>query len=351
MNLSLKDFTIELCDYYLDDEKTIERPIRLSSLIQGVASTTGVYNEKLTEKENSQYNLTFNIEMFVDNARNPLIDLVVIDRKLRLKREGSKNIEFYITGKTPTFNNKGISYAITCQDAFSYQFSRQSIKVTVDTNDEEQWGEYNTGPKSIDDLVDKVLSLSYLTSWKVNPDINNHIYQFPNNLYFGIEPMKVSLEVKESTPYNIILEIAKLFNAAIIVDYDLKELNFLNKEKMIYKGLKLRPEINLSNFSYSEKGDNLYNIMYVSGGEDAYGNYLSIAPTLPLVISKILTETADIREKSDEETLVTKPELTEENFVLYPTFYRFRDGHPERLYVKRKVGGLYSYVETNINIY
>ena len=138
MNLSLKDFTIELCDYYLDDEKTIERPIRLSSLIQGVASTTGVYNEKLTEKENNQYSLTFNIEMFVDNARNPLIDFIVIDRKIRLKREGSKNIEFYITGKTPTFSNKGVSYAITCQDAFSYQFARQAIKLSLNTNDEDQ---------------------------------------------------------------------------------------------------------------------------------------------------------------------------------------------------------------------
>jgi hypothetical protein len=139
MNLSLKDYVIELCDYYVDQEaKTTEQTIRLSSLIQGVASTTGVYNEKLTEKENSQYSLTFNIELFVNNARNPLIDFVVIGRKIRLKREGSKNIEFYITGKTPTFNNKGVSYAITCQDAFSYQFARQSIKITLNTNDEDQ---------------------------------------------------------------------------------------------------------------------------------------------------------------------------------------------------------------------
>lgn len=344
MNLSLKDFTIELCDYYLDDEKTIERPIRLSSLIQGVASTTGVYNEKLTEKENNQYSLTFNIEMFVDNARNPLIDFIVIDRKIRLKREGSKNIEFYITGKTPTFSNKGVSYAITCQDAFSYQFARQAIKLSLNTNDEEQWGEYNTGPKPIDELVEKVLQLSYLTSWHVNADINNHIYQFPNNLYFGVEPMKVSVEINESTPYNIILEIAKLFNAAVVVNYDLKELNFLNREKLVYNGLKLKPEVNLSQFSYSEKGDNLYNIMYVSGGKDAYGNYLSISPSLPLIVGKILTETARDNEQ------IALPLLTSENFVLYPSFCRI-SSEPKVVYAKKRIDNTYLYVRTNIEKY
>lgn len=346
MNLSLKDFTIELCDYYLDGDNPVERPIRLSSLINGVSSTTGVYNEKLTEKENSQYSLTFNIEMFVDDYRNPLIDFIVLGRRLRLKRGEEKNIEFIITGKTPTFNNKGISYAITCQDAFSYQFSKQSIKVTLDTNDEEQWGEYNTGPKTINELSDKVLELSYLTSWTINKDINNHIYQFPNNLYFGVEPMRVSIEITESTPYNIFIEIAKLFNATIIIDYDRKEINFLNREKFSYKGLKLKPEVNLSNFSYSEKGDNLYNIMYVSGGEDAYGNHLSIVPSMPMKISKILIESEDIRNKDN--ALTGLPFLHEDNYYTSPTFIRIKT-NPNILYVKRKED--YKYVETGINVF
>lgn len=347
MNLSLKDFTIELCDYYIDEEKTtVERPIRLSSLIQGIASTTGVYNEKLTEKENSQYSLTFNIEMFVDDCRNPLIDFVVLGRRLRLKRAGENNIEFIITGKTPTFGNKGISYAITCQDAFSYQFAKQSIKISLNTNDEEQWGEYNTGPKTINELSEKVLELSYLTSWSVNKDINNHIYQFPNNLYFGVEPMKVSLEVNESTPYNIFIEIAKLFNAAIIIDYSKKEINFINREKLNYKGLKLKPEINLSNFSYSEKGDNLYNIMYVSGGEDAYGNSLSIAPSMPRKISKILIESEDIRQK--ESLGPDWNHLDEKNYYIKPTFVR-DPANPHKLYAKAIIDGSYHYVDTGID--
>lgn len=346
MNLSLTDFTIELCDHYLNEEgEVIERPIRLSSLINGISSTTGVYNEKLTEKENNQYSLTFNIEMYVDNSRNPLIDFMVNDRKIRLKQKNSNNIEFYITGKTPAFNNKGVSYAITCQDAFSYQLSRQSIKMTMDTNDEEIWGEYNTGPKAIDVLTSKVLEMAYLTEWHVNPDINNHIYQFPNNLYFGVEPMKVSLEISESTPYNIILEIAKLFNAAIIIDYDKKEINFLNKEKMQYKGLKLKPEVNLSNFSYSEKGDNLYNIMYVSGGEDAYGNYLSVAPAMPLVISKIISETVSIQ--GDESALIYPPLLTDDNYYISPTFCRVQSD-PQLLYVKRRIENIPQYIKTDI---
>jgi hypothetical protein len=71
-------------------------------------------------------------------------------------------------------------------------------------------------------------------------------------------------------------------------------INFYNKERIEYKGLRLYPEINLSNFSYSDKGDNLYNVMHVTGGEDADGNYVSIVPTMPLSVGKLLIETSKI---------------------------------------------------------
>lgn len=347
MNLSLQNFIIEACDFYLDQGKLIERGIRLSSLIDGISSSFGVYNEQLSEKEYSQFSLNFSIQAFVEGDRNPLMELITIDRKIRLKRDNDPDIEFFITSKTPTFGNKGITYAIVCQDAFSYQFARQSIKITIDTNDEDIWGEYNTGPKTIDELVKKTLELSHLDEWKMDPDINNHIYQFPNNLYFGVEPMKISLEVKEATPYKIITEIANLFNAILLIDYNTKIISFLNKEKASYKGLKMKSNSTLSKFSYSEKGDNLYNIMHVNGGTDAYGNYLSLAPSMPLKISKIITETADIRGTEEEYSIL--PILNENNYYIHPTFCRIKGN--DYIYVKRCINDVYQYIQTTENRY
>jgi hypothetical protein len=159
--------------------------------------------------------------------------------------------------------------------------------------------------------------------------------------------MRVSLEVNESTPYNIFTEIAKLFNASIIIDYNKKEINFLNKDRLKYKGLRLKPDVNLSNFSYSEKGDNLYNIMYVSGGEDAYGNYLSVAPSIPKVVGKILVETESIENKDDAS--FDLPWLHEDNYYINPTFVRIKKD-PKKLYVKRIVNESYLYVDTGIEV-
>jgi hypothetical protein len=126
--------------------------------------------------------------------------------------------------------------------------------------------------------------------------MNDYLLQFPDDLYDPKGKLLVSLELTNTTPYNILNEVTKLFNAIMIPDYSKNPhiINFYNKERIEYKGLRLYPEINLSNFSYSDKGDNLYNVMHVTGGEDADGNYVSIVPTMPLSVGKLLIETSKI---------------------------------------------------------
>ena len=137
MDLSSTKFKISLIDIDVDTNNNFKESfIDLNIYSKKNSLATGVYNEKLSEKENSQYSLTFNIEMFVNGVRNPLIDLIVLDRKLRLTLE-QKVIDFYITGKTPTFGTSNVSYAITCQDAFSYTWSKEKVDINFSTEDEE----------------------------------------------------------------------------------------------------------------------------------------------------------------------------------------------------------------------
>ena len=135
------------------------------------------------------------------------------------------------------------------------------------------------------------------------------IIKFPDNLYLGNKEKKVSIEISNSTPFNILTEIIKLFNAIIDIDYNDHTINFFNKDDLEYIGLQLKPEINLSAFSYSEKGDNLYNILTVTGGEDAYGNLVSIVPSMPQSVAGLIVEKTDeielcIKNKTDTQTTI-----------------------------------------------
>ncbi len=313
MDLSLRNFVIKIIDYYQDDNELKANYIPLTIYdINNSSNITGTYNEKLTEKENSQYSLSFSIEMFINGTRNPFIDYLVNDRKLRLIINNDEIIDFFITSRKPTINNKGISYSIECQDAFSYQHSKQKIDIDFSTEDELIWSKI--GPKTIRELTNKILQLGN-SSWKLDENINNTYYQFPDNLYNTSGEMKVSLELTNTNVYNAIIEISKLFNAIIRLDFDNKIISFINKEKMNYKGLRLRPNINLSNFSYSDKADSLYNIMHVSGGEDANGSYISLLPDMPVTLTTIFIELENPSNNLNADTIANT------KYYLLPTYY------------------------------
>lgn len=263
----------------------------------GQAITSYTYNEKVTEKEFGQSTFTFNTVLFVDGVRNPFISLLSIDRKLRLSFD-NRVIDFYITAITPTFGNENVSYAYTCQDAFSYELSKicSLISLSTDGEDITDWGG-ETGPKQIGTLIQKVLDLAY-SDWTI--DTKMWVYDnntFWLNNYEQQKIMTISFEEKSISPYNAITSIMKQFDATLYVDYETKQISFWQKELLSYKGLYLRPQTNLSSFSYSDKGDNLYNILHVFGNEDADENYVSILPTMP---NSLLSLIPDLAQKRDD---------------------------------------------------
>jgi hypothetical protein len=288
MNLSSKKFTLDVV--FVRDNGDIQY-IPLTMYDNQHSNRTATYNEKITEKDNGQYSLTFNIEMFVNEERNLLASYLVNDRLLRLTLDDDEVIDFVVTSRQPTFSNSGFSYAISCQDYFSYQLSKQQIDLNFSTLDEELWGG-DVGPKTIDQLVNKVFEIANISNWELKQSLLELMLEFPDNLYSANGRLSVSMELSNTTPYNIFMEILKLFNAVIVLDYKTNphSISFYNKERVTYQGLRLYPEINLSNFSYSDNGSNLYNMMHITGGEDAEGNYVSIVPEMPTSVGKLLME-------------------------------------------------------------
>jgi hypothetical protein len=79
----------------------------------------------------------------------------------------------------------------------------------------------------------------------------------------------------------------------MFVNHKTKEINFSYREHTDYKGHTLSPDYNLGGFSYAESSEDSYNIMHVQGGEDAYGNFISIMPQLTDNIKNFLVNTGD----------------------------------------------------------
>lgn len=280
----LQNFYIDLliCDWI--DGAVKYSPARLTSFTNGVGNTFGTFDEKLTIKSNSIQELTFSMYHSQNQHINPFWPLIVNDRKLSLTLEGSDDyyMEFYIVDITPTIGTNNIKYTVKCQDAFSYDFSKQNINLSFSTKDEDIWN-LETGPQSIVALVQKLLDVCHIKTWILNPDINTYKMSFADNLYSSNDFLRVSMETT-STPYGILVEIAKLFNATISIDYKNKIIDFISDDLYQSKVYDLRPDYNLTSFSYSEKGDQLFNILHVRGGEDAYGNYISLMPPMPLSV-------------------------------------------------------------------
>lgn len=281
------DFTIDLVLFKWNetDQNIEERTVRLTTFENNDSNSYGTFDESIDFADNTK-ELSFSIYKYVNGKPNPFWNYLVIGRKVRLTSYLDEHyIEFYITGLDPRLSVSNVCYTIKCQDSFSYELSNQNLSVYVNTDDEEMNWEDGIGPKTIDALIKKTLECSYVNyvngnidnnRWHIDPDFTNQFYA---NTWSLTEKMRVSIETT-NTPFNVIGEILELFNSNLTVNYEQKTLNFEYKEDSDLKGLTLRPDYNLSSLTYTEEGEEYCNILQVQGGEDAYGAYVSLFPTI-----------------------------------------------------------------------
>lgn len=269
------------------------------------SSKFSTYDENLQIKDNAQYSFTFSVAKYINNELNPIFYLIVENRRLRLQTYEMK-IDFIITGITPNITNNNVIYSVTCQDVFSYDLSKQSAKISYET----------TTPLNIRDLAKEVLLTCQLDGrWNIDPALeNNYHADFPSyqKLAHGVTEttnrMMASLGISDSTPYNAFIEVCKKFNASLDVEYSDEEIKpgviyFKNKTTSQFSGYHLRSEVNMSAFSVSRKTDSFCSIMHISGGEDAYGQLVSIVPTMPQDVQKYFTMLQPHNISTEEEKL------------------------------------------------
>lgn len=261
-----------------------------SSFQNGVGLAPYSFDEKFQEKEFGQCTLTFSSMLYVNGERNPFINSLVIDRYIVLEKSNGQEIQFVITSIAPSHTSGNVKYTYTCQDALSFELTKIVPTISISTDDEDISGDFADGPKTIEELTTKILSLAH-SYWTNSYLVKSNNYKFAvDELTLGSEDKTISYESESISPYQALTDVLKQFDALLQVDYKNRTLFYLPKNKMTFSGLYLRPETNVSSFNHSLKGDNLCNIFRVYGDEDADGNYVSIVPSIPSRLQDFFAE-------------------------------------------------------------
>ena len=267
----------------------------ISSFISGQENNLSfVFNENLTEEENSQYTLTFEVADRQYSGSEitfcPFLHLLYIGADLRLEWNYTF-IDFVISEATPKTQQNSRVYAFTAKDEVSYRWQKQHLQYSFSTVDYK--GDANV--QNIYSIARTVLSDNFLlydpvsnpNGWSVvsftgdaNNDYNNSIG------YKSLIDQLFSLEVTDSNPYNVIIEACSTVNAFMKVDYKKRTLDFFRKQDVKDSGYRYRPEYNLLDHSVSYSGEELCTMLHAHGGQDADGNYITIIPPLSFALKK-----------------------------------------------------------------
>ena len=263
-----------------------------------LSSYYSTYDENLTMKNNSQYSLTFSMNKYINDNINPFFYLIVEGRKLRLETSDF-TIDFIITSVTPKITNKNNIINVVCQDVFSYEMSRQNISISYESD----------GPKTYYEHLQNLLLISKLDGCY---EIDNNsqegsvpLFLDPYSLDYikTTSPLKTTMTIENSTPYNAFVQLANDFNALLDITYpqpiykdeelpsgetismyigeSKSKIGFTNNKTRKWNGYTVRPETNLSNFSITKKTDNFCSILHVTGGDTSEGQPVGLMPVMP----------------------------------------------------------------------
>ena len=288
------------------------------------------YNEKYSQHQNAQKELTFSMDrqllMHDEWMKNPFASAIHVGSIIELIDRFDNTVLFVVKSIKYNFKEHNLTYDYTCQDAFSYQYSRQQSGYTInnDANSEDF-----IGPKTVDWWVIKKIVPECRIKYNYIPlsiglyqeKNTNRVFKFTkdDNPFSTIEMTAAELQgtnlpagtkanrkiIKEpflDPEYQTTITFScsgSSANAALISlgeNLDLmittfeskrKENNeyyqyfwFEPKQNPDVSGLKYSPKTDIANFDLTLSGDNLTTVLNVDShsiGDDL----ITLIPTVP----------------------------------------------------------------------
>lgn len=122
------------------------------------------YNEKLSIHQNAQKELSFDMDrkllLHDEWLDNPYVSAIHIGSTIELQDKYDNTYLFIVNKINYKFKEHNIIYQYTCQDAFSYQYTRQQSGYTIEND---STSENFIGPKTIDWwVIQKIIPECYI---------------------------------------------------------------------------------------------------------------------------------------------------------------------------------------------
>lgn len=243
------------------------------------------YAEQLVEAENDQYTLTFSIMgyVYIDGRlqRNYWLDLLKMGARVRIDIDDNIEVQLIIKSVQPTLNKEGLSYTFTAQDEVSYLWAKHNLGYWYSTSE-------RGSVQTIYEIANNVLIDNHLNGqWAVYDEepVGDPNYANP------LRSKPITLEVEDSNPYNIIIEACNTLNCFMRVDYKRRRISFYQKEYIPFSGYRYRSEVNMQSFSASYDCQDFSSIMHVVGGENEYGEIITLVPAMPIAVQNYILQT------------------------------------------------------------
>lgn len=248
-------------------------------------SVTHVYGEQLTEAQNDQFTLTFNMPRFIDfkgetRQYNYWLDVVKMGAKLELVLDSFRIIDLVVTSVSPSLNEQNIVYNYSAQDEISYLWAKHNLGYFYPYTDEE-----DDGPQNIITYATRILRDNALNSKWVIGALKKHRQSALTETF--------SFSISDSNPYNALVECCNVLGFNFSVDYHNHHINFFKPDNNNFSGYRYRPQTNLKQLSVSYDASNLCTMLLVTGGEDAYGQNISLTPAIPYAMQTWLMQNKD----------------------------------------------------------
>ena len=253
--------------------------------------TNYTFDEKFSMEENSKSTLTFKTLGKFDDVINPYVSLLHIGAVVHLETSEQEGfLSYIVTSVTPEFHSDNTIYTISCEDEASRLWSKRGAGMNIKC--------YGKTPTAI---VGEILKAGNL----------------PDAWAFEGEEKEdtLSFVVEGSTLYNALVEFGNSTEKNLKINYAGKKISYEDKTKD-YRGFKLRPEVNIQSLGLSFAGDQMVNVLRVSGGTDAEGVPVSIIPELS---TEIINATAG---RSLYAVLPLKPSETGETYENYDVDFK-----------------------------
>lgn len=250
-----------------------------------ILSPVYTFDEKLTQRENHKYSLSFSIYKNINTTsgviENPLLVHVIPYNKIRLYFN-DEITDFIITDITYTITKNNIKYDCKAEDYASQKLSKIGQGATI------------TKTGTISEIAATILQATN----------TNNLWSFNTTGKFmsmieSTEPRKITLDLSNTNLYNAFVELALLYNAELDFDYANKVIIIKDKEKKRFNGFRLRPEINISSFGVSDNISNFTTAMNISGGQDINGLYINALPPIPFEVKLFFADCVENDFNSD----------------------------------------------------